>query len=109
MVHQRHVGDGLTGSGDRVRWGTVCTGVNCDLQGSKPWQSACLDFACQNMAGDPLLSPNVVWGSLCAGFDCQVPWTAGGVSATSDPEADIVVWGTSDGEGEIVVWGTILR
>jgi serine protease AprX len=102
-------GDGLTGSGDRIRWGTVCTGVTCDLQGSKPWQSACLDSACRSMAGDPLLSPNVVWGSLCSGFDCQIPWSAGGVSATSDPEADIVVWGTSDGEGDIVVWGTSLR
>jgi len=94
-------GDGLAPNGDRVRWGT--------LQGSKPWQSACLDMACQSMAGDPLLSPNVVWGSLCAGFDCQVPWSANGVSAASDPEADIVVWGTSDGEGDIVVWGTILK
>jgi serine protease AprX len=99
-------GDGLTASGDRVRWGTVCAALTCDLLGSKPWQSACLDMACRMMAGDSLLSPNVVWGSLCGGFDCPVPWTPGSVSATSDPEADMVVWGTSDSEGDIVVWGT---
>ena len=99
-------GDGVTRQGDRVRWGTVCTGVTCDLFGSKPWQSTCLDVACRMMTGDSLLSPNVVWGSLCGGFDCPVPWNPAGVTATSDPEADIVVWGTSDTEGDIVVWGT---
>jgi hypothetical protein len=98
-------GDGLTRNGDRVRWGIVCSGLTCDLFGSKPWQSACLDIACQMMTGDSLLSPNVVWGTLCAGLDCPIPWTAD-VTATSDPEADMVVWGTSDTEGDIVVWGT---
>ena len=102
-------GDGLTRTGDRVRWGTACTGATCELSGSKPWQSSCLDMACGTMSGDALASPNVVWGSLCAGLDCRIPWTAGGVTATSDPEADIVVWGTSDVEGDIVVWGTVIR
>jgi hypothetical protein len=55
---------------------------------------------------DLLLAPNVVWGLLCGGLDCPLPWSAGGVTATSDPEADTVVWGTSDGEGDTVVWGT---
>jgi serine protease AprX len=102
-------GDGLTGSGDRVRWGTVCAGLTCDLFGSKPWQSTCLDVACRMMTGDSALSPNVVWGSLCGGLDCPVPWNPSGVTATSDPEADMVVWGTSDTEGDIVVWGTSIK
>jgi hypothetical protein len=50
-----------------------------------------------------------VWGARCAGLDCPLTWTASSVTATSDPEADTVVWGTSDTEGDTVVWGTSCR
>ncbi len=99
-------GDGLTASGERVRWGVTCTTTTCDDVSPQPWQTSCLDLACSVVNGDSALSPNVVWGQLCDGADCSIPWAASSVTATSDPEADIVVWGTSDGEQDIVVWGT---
>jgi serine protease AprX len=99
-------GAGTTASGDRIRWGLTCTTAACDGVFSKPWQTVCADLLCRVLTGDALQSPNVVWGALCAGLDCPVPWSASGVTATSDPEADTVVWGTSDTEGDTVVWGT---
>jgi hypothetical protein len=84
-----------TPGGDRVAWGIVCSTAPCDRSNSASWQ-----------ASDLSALPNVVWGALCNGADCHLPWTASSVSATSDPEADTVVWGTSDTEGDTVVWGT---
>lgn len=99
-------GDGLTPTGARVRWGLSCTTPSCDEVYSHPWQTTCADLLCSILSGDVLLSPNVVWGALCGGVDCPLPWDASAVTATSDPEADTVVWGTSDAEGDTVVWGT---
>jgi serine protease AprX len=101
-------GDVFTASGDRLRWGLTCADSSCLSLMGKPWQSPCMDAACRVVNGDPANFPNVVWGSLCAGADCAIPWRAGTVTATSDPEADTVVWGTtSDIEGDTVVWGTV--
>jgi serine protease AprX len=99
-------GAGVTPSGERIRWGLTCTTASCEAVFSKPWQSVCTDLLCSVLSGDILLTPNVVWGALCAGLDCPLPWSASAVTATSDPEADTVVWGTNDGEGDTVVWGT---
>ncbi|HET7696183.1 MAG TPA: S8 family peptidase [Vicinamibacterales bacterium] len=102
-------GEGTTATGDRIRWGLTCTTATCDALFSKPWQTVCADLLCSALGGDAAQSPNVVWGALCAGLDCPVPWSASTVTATSDPEADTVVWGTSDTEGDTVVWGTSCR
>ena len=99
-------GDGLTPTGERVRWGVSCTTATCDQVYSEPWQTVCANLLCSVLSGDLLLSSNVVWGALCAGLNCPLPWSASVVTATSDPEADTVVWGTSDAEGDTVVWGT---
>jgi subtilisin family serine protease len=88
-------GAATTPGGDRIAWGIVCSAAPCDRSNSAPWQ-----------AGDLSALPNVVWGGLCNGADCHLPWTVSSVSATSDPEADTVVWGTTDTEGDTVVWGT---
>jgi serine protease AprX len=102
-------GAGATPSGDRVRLGLMCTTAACEETYSKPWQSVCADLLCTLLSGDYLQSPNVVWGALCAGLDCPLPWSASSVTATSDSEADTVVWGTNGGEGDTVVWGTSCR
>ncbi len=102
-------GDGLTASGDRIKWGVTCGAPDCSTATKQPWRTSCLDLLCSHLQGDPLAYPNVVWGTLCAGADCTIPWTANGVSATDDPDADTVVWGTSDGDGDTVVWGTSCR
>ncbi len=81
--------------GDRIAWGIICGNAACDPSASAPWQTS-----------DVSLLPNVVWGSMCGGANCPIPWTVSSVTATSDPEADTVVWGTSDTEGDTVVWGT---
>jgi hypothetical protein len=96
----------VTASGERIRWGLMCTTAGCEETFSQPWQSVCADLLCTLLSGDFLQSPNVVWGGLCGGLDCPLPWSASSVTATSDPEADTVVWGTTDGEGDTVVWGT---
>ena len=99
-------GSGATPWGNRVRWGLLCTTAACDQVSGEAWQTVCADLLCTVLTGDALQSPNVVWGALCAGLDCPLPWSASSVTATSDPEADTVVWGTSDTEGDTVVWGT---
>jgi serine protease AprX len=99
-------GRGVTASGERVRWGLTCANISCDEVLNKPWQTVCANLLCTLLSGDSTQSPNVVWGGLCAGIDCPIPWSASTVTATSDPEADTVVWGTSDTEGDTVVWGT---
>jgi len=73
--------------GTWTRWGTTCSGVNC-----------------QNPTWGPD-SENVVWGVSCGGGDCPPgSWETGpdGVWGTND--GDGVVWGTTDSDG--VVWGT---
>ena len=102
-------GAGITASGDRIRWGLTCTTSSCENVFSKPWQTVCVDLWCTVLTGEALQSPNVVWGALCAGLDCPLLWSPSSVTATSDPEADTVVWGTSDTEGDTVVWGTSCR
>jgi serine protease AprX len=98
-------GDGATSGGTRIRWGLACATPSCTETLGQPWQTACANLLCTVLSGErPAV--NVVWGPLCAGVDCPLPWTAGAVTATSDAEADTVVWGTSEGEGETVVWGT---
>jgi serine protease AprX len=103
-------GAGLTPSGDRVTWGVKCGLIGCSTitstPTSTPWQTSCVNVLCSVLDGDPLGYPNVVWGNVCGGADCAIPWNAGNVSATNDPDADTVVWGTSDGDGDTVVWGT---
>jgi serine protease AprX len=99
-------GAGVTASGDRIRWGLMCTTAGCEETFGQPWQSVCADLLCTVLSGDLLQPPNVVWGALCGGLDCPLPWSASSVTATSDPEADTVVWGTNDSEGDTVVWGT---
>lgn len=99
-------GAGTSPSGERIRWGVTCTTDSCEDAFTRPWQSACADLLCTWLSGDVLSSPNVVWGALCAGLDCPLPWSASSVTATSEPEADTVVWGTGDSEGDTVVWGT---
>jgi serine protease AprX len=101
-------GAGLMPSGDRVRFGVTCAAASCEEVFGKPWQSTCADLLCTALSLD-LPSPNVVWGALCAGLNCPLPWSASGVTSTSDREADTVVWGTSDTEGDTVVWGTSCR
>ena len=98
-------GDGVTGGGTRIRWGLTCTTPSCTDTFGQPWQTACANLLCTVLIGD-VPAVNVVWGLLCAGVDCPLPWTAAAVTATSDAEADTVVWGTTDGEGDTVVWGT---
>jgi serine protease AprX len=88
-------GDSATPKGNPIAWGVICGDALCDPSGSAPWQTSEIN-----------LLPNIVWGALCGGFDCRIPWTVSAVTATSDPEADTVVWGTSDTEGDTVVWGT---
>jgi serine protease AprX len=88
-------GDATTPDGERITWGIVCSTAHCDPSDSAPWQPSDLSTL-----------PNIVWGALCGGDDCRVPWTNSSVTATSDTEADTVVWGTSETEGETVVWGT---
>jgi len=99
-------GDGLTPDGKRVTWGTQCGLLGCASVTQQPWQTSCEDVLCSVLYGNLLAYPNIVWGNLCGGADCAMPWTAGVVTATSDPDADTVVWGTSDGDGDTVVWGT---
>jgi serine protease AprX len=99
-------GDGQTPDGQRVRWGVRCGLLGCATVTALAWQTSCQDVLCSVFYGNPLRDSNVVWGNLCGGADCAVPWSASGVSATSDPDADTVVWGTSDGDGDTVVWGT---
>jgi hypothetical protein len=98
-------GAGLTPSGHRVRLGSTCQTPSCDKVIGKPWNTACADLRCTRLAEPD--SPNVVWGVLCAGLNCPLPWTAAAVTATSEPEADTVVWGTADAEADTVVWGTL--
>jgi serine protease AprX len=102
-------GAGASPDGARIRWGFTCSTTACDEVTTKPWQTVCADLLCTLLAGDALQAPNVVWGARCAGLDCPLTWTASSVTATSDPEADTVVWGTSDTEGDTVVWGTSCR
>ena len=102
-------GAGVNSAGDRIRWGLTCTTASCDDMFNNPWQTACEDLLCTLWSGDAVQPTNVVWGGLCGGFDCPLPWSASSVTATSDPEADTVVWGTSDTEGDTVVWGTSCR
>jgi serine protease AprX len=100
-------GDGLTPDGKRITWGQQCAPYGCTGVTGQSWQSSCQDLLCSVLNGNLLAYPNVVWGNLCGGQDCPaIPWTASGVTATSDPDADTVVWGTSDGDGDTVVWGT---
>jgi serine protease AprX len=99
-------GDGLTRDGQRITWGLKCGPLGCATVTSAAWQTSCLNALCSLLSGDVLAYPNIVWGNLCGGADCAVPWTANGVTATSDPDADTVVWGTSDGDSDTVVWGT---
>jgi hypothetical protein len=99
-------GDGLTPDGKRITWGLQCGLLGCTTLTQQPWQTSCQDVLCSVLYGDVLAYPNVVWGNLCGGANCAIPWTANGVTATSDPDADTVVWGTSDGDSDTVVWGT---
>jgi serine protease AprX len=102
-------GAGTSPDGTRIRWGFTCSTTSCDEVTTRPWQTVCADLLCTLLTGDTVQAPNVVWGARCAGLDCPLPWTASSVTATSDPEADTVVWGTSDSEGDTVVWGTSCR
>ena len=99
-------GDGVTPDGHRVTWGVKCGLFGCSTVTQQAWQTSCVNILCSLLDGDLLAYPNVVWGALCGGADCGLPWTAGGVTSTDDPDADTVVWGTSDGDGDTVVWGT---
>jgi serine protease AprX len=100
-------GDGLTPDGQQITWGLKCSLLGCTTVTSQPWRATCVDVLCSVVDGDLVGFPNVVWGNLCGGTDCRASqWTASGVAATSDPDADTVVWGTSDGDGDTVVWGT---
>lgn len=93
-------GAAQTSDGSRIWWGR--------LPDDSRWQTPCLNLLCDLLDITTGPSPNVVWGDACGGLDCAaVPWTAAGVDATDDKEADTVVWGTSDNsEGDTVVWGT---
>jgi len=103
-------GDGLAPDGRRITWGVKCGLLGCATVTSQAWQTSCVDVLCSVLDGDLLAYPNIVWGNLCGGKDCPgIPWTARDVTATSDPDADTVVWGTSDGDGDTVVWGTSCR
>jgi len=99
-------GDGLTPDGKRITWGVMCNLLGCATATQQPWQTSCGDLLCSALYGNLLAYPNIVWGNLCGGADCAIPWSANGVTATNDSDADTVVWGTSDGDGDTVVWGT---
>jgi hypothetical protein len=103
-------GDGLAPDGQRITWGVKCSLLGCSTVTSQAWRTSCVDVLCSVLDGDLLAYPDIVWGNLCGGKDCPgIPWTAHEVTATSDPDADTVVWGTSDGDGDTVVWGTSCR
>jgi serine protease AprX len=99
-------GDGLTPEGQRVTWGVKCGLLGCATVTSETWQTSCVNLLCTLLDADVGAYPNVVWGALCGGADCPIAWSPGAVTATSDPDADTVVWGSSDTEGDTVVWGS---
>jgi serine protease AprX len=90
-------GAATTPGGQRIAWG---------VKDDQPWQTGCLNAACDAIDGDVSLFPNVVWAVVCDGGDCHTTWNANTVFGASDSETDTVVWGTSDPEGDTVVWGT---
>jgi serine protease AprX len=99
-------GDSLTRGGERISWGVQCGLLGCATVTSQKWQTSCLNLLCTVFDVDIGTYPNVVWGALCGGADCAIVWSPGAVTATSDPEADTVVWGSSDNEADTVVWGS---
>jgi len=104
-------GAATTATGDRVTWGSVCSGADCtDViwapEGSREdvWGTTCADDACQSVAWGTSEDVNIVWGATCDGGDCgntfwgftAMPFDAAGVEASScearTPTCEEIVW-----------------
>lgn len=114
-------GAATTASGDRISWGSVCSGADCDdvvwgAEGGDDdlWGTVCSDDTCDTVVWGTSEDVNIVWGSTCDGDDCgNTFWgfAAPAADATSvrasscdtlSPTCEDVVWPRRQTRGRFV-------